>query len=283
MADLRTSLTSELSRIKDDIGDLHDKINAVKDNASTEKVALITQLNQEFGAINRRMNDFAMALQQLMGNAEHNEQNLGLRLQQMSVELDRKLANIKLGIARAIPSNKFQEIDNALTEIREFIEGVETEFRTFLGTHDTNHSKCSEAATALDNRLTAYVRKHHAAHETATAQQKTVIDDAIRTALVGPLRRISELELTNASQNKKLNALNRTVKHLTMKVGAGVAIIGWILNMAFGDSAKDVIAKAMSPKARAVVTQAQKQQAPIAVDGTGTVKDTSPAPAGHPR
>lgn len=276
IADLRTSVATELSRIKEDIGELHEKINAVKDGISTDKIALITQLNQEFTALNRRMSDFSLALQGIMSDASHSGELLTTKLSSITNDFEHKLEAFRNDISRVFPESRLIELDHAVTDLREVVEKMEGAFKQFTDKHDTVDEEASEE---LMGEVKRYVRKQIGNAKTERDAELT----ALRTEVV-------TLKEKDAKHTAKLAALDKRVTRLAAKVTAGVAALAWILNALFGDNAKSMVGKLVSPQTQTVIEAASKSKQ-TAVDGTGTVKDSAsqqtpqtPAkPAGGPR
>lgn len=257
VADLRATVTTELARIKDDIGGLHEKINAVKDTSNSDKVALITQLNQEFASINRRFSDFNLALQQLMGNSEHAETTVVAKLEAISREIDTKILQFKLDLAHELPEGRLVGIDEELEALRGLINKLDTELRQFV-----------DNKVDVEDLVRRHVRRALAQHV-----EKSFAPLEVRVTLV---------EKSAQESKTKLSVLNKKVAMLAAKVGTGIAVLGWLLNLMFGDSAKDVTQKLVGKNATSVSAPAKAGAA--AVDGTGNTKaDSAPSGVGHPR
>ena len=95
ISDIRSFVTSELSRLKDEISDLYDKINALKDAQNSDKMALMAQLNAEFARINSRLNDFSLAMQNVSKDSEHTDENFATKLQLAMSNIDNKILQLR--------------------------------------------------------------------------------------------------------------------------------------------------------------------------------------------
>jgi archaellum component FlaC len=265
IAELRTSVSSELTRIKDDIGELHEKINSVKDGVATDKVALITQLNQEFTALNRRLSDFSLAVQTLMSDAEHSGEMLKTKLEQLTTDFEHKLEGLRNEFSRMIPETKLNELDNAVSGLRGLVEGVSQAFDKFMDSHDSN-------AETSNDELSEELKRY------ALRKAKDV-----RTELEGEIsglkKTVEELEEKDKKHAARLAALDKRVTKLAAKVTAGVAALAWILNALFGDSAKSMVGKMVSPQTQSVIEAAKSK--PVAVDGTQIKDSGTMRPTGH--
>lgn len=238
MAELRAQFTSDLTRIKDDIGQLYDKISVMKDKAASEQLALITQLNQEFTAINRRLGDFSTALERFMVEAEHNEESIAGKIREISLDIEKRLSDFRLDLSRVLPDGKVQAFDKSLEEIHASISRLEQDVHTCL-------DQCEAAehnATELEQTLRRLMRKH------VDASRDKIMSD-VDERLKQSDDDLEALKAADALQDKKLRELKKKVTQLSVKVGLFVSVIGWLLHVAFGDSAKNIVAQLTNSKA----------------------------------
>src|ERR1035437_1198601 len=97
-AEIRSYIAGEFSRMKDDVSDIYDKMNALKDATTADRIQLIAQFNQEYQAFNNRLNNFAAVMQQLVSDAEHTGSAHAAELKQIFTEVDNKLLRCKLDL-----------------------------------------------------------------------------------------------------------------------------------------------------------------------------------------
>ena len=246
MAELRAQFTSDLTRIKDDIGQLYDKISVMKDKAASEQLALITQLNQEFTNINRRLGDFSTALERFMLEADHNEETVASKVREISLDIEKRLTEFRLDLSRVLPDGKLLAFDKALEEIHSSISKLEQDVHTCLDQYET----ADRNATELEQTLRRMLRKH--------------IDESRKNILADVEKRLKQsdddveaLKTADALQDKKLRELKKKVTQLTVKVGLFVSVIGWLLHMLFGDSAKNILSQ-LTPSKAATTTSSSK-------------------------
>lgn len=247
MAELRAQFTSDLTRIKDDIGQLYDKISVMKDKAASEQLALITQLNQEFTNINRRLGDFSTALERFMLEADHNEETVASKVREISLDIEKRLTEFRLDLTRILPDGKLLALDKALEEIHSSISKLEQDVHTCLDQYEA----ADRNATELEQTLRRMLRKH--------------IDESRKCILADVEKRLKQsdddveaLKTADALQDKKLRELKKKVTQLTVKVGLFVSVIGWLLHMMFGDSAKNIISQLTPSKATTTTTSSSK-------------------------
>lgn len=246
MAELRAQFTSDLTRIKDDIGQLYDKISVMKDKAASEQLALITQLNQEFTNINRRLGDFSTALERFMLEADHNEETVASKVREISLDIEKRLTEFRLDLTRILPDGKLLALDKALEEIHSSISKLEQDVHTCLDQYEA----ADRNATELEQTLRRMLRKH--------------IDESRKCILADVEKRLKQsdddveaLKTADALQDKKLRELKKKVTQLTVKVGLFVSVIGWLLHMMFGDSAKNIISQLVPSKATATTSSSK--------------------------
>lgn len=91
IADIRAYVSSELARIKDDISDLYEKFNQIKDASATDKLLILKQLNQEIQGFNNRLNDFSVVLQKVLGDVEHSDSKLAGEVKNLLLEVDNRM------------------------------------------------------------------------------------------------------------------------------------------------------------------------------------------------
>lgn len=250
MAELRAQFTSDLTRIKDDIGQLYDKISVMKDKAASEQLALITQLNQEFTNINRRLGDFSTALERFMLEADHNEETVASKVREISLDIEKRLTEFRLDLTRILPDGKLLALDKALEEIHSSISKLEQDVHTCLDQYEA----ADRNATELEQTLRRMLRKH--------------IDESRKCILADVEKRLKQsdddveaLKTADALQDKKLRELKKKVTQLTVKVGLFVSVIGWLLHMMFGDSAKNIISQLTPSKATTTTTTSSSKHA----------------------
>jgi hypothetical protein len=97
-AEIRAYMVGEFSRMKDDVSDLYEKLNSLKDATTAERIQLIAQFTQEYRAFNDRLNNFSTVMQQLVSDAEHSDSSHASELRQILTEVDNKLLRCKLDI-----------------------------------------------------------------------------------------------------------------------------------------------------------------------------------------
>lgn len=235
MAELRAQFTSDLTRIKDDIGQLYDKISVMKDKAASEQLALITQLNQEFTNINRRLGDFSTALERFMLEADHNEETVASKVREISLDIEKRLTEFRLDLTRILPDGKLLALDKALDEIHNSISKLEQDVHMCLDQYEA----ADRNVTELEQSLRRLLRKH------IDESRKTILAD-VDSRIKQSEEDVEALKSADALQDKKLRELKKKVTQLTVKVGLFVSVIGWLLHMMFGDSAKSIISQ-LSP------------------------------------
>ena len=243
MAELRAQFTSDLTRIKDDIGQLYDKISVMKDKAASEQLALITQLNQEFAGINRRLGDFSTALERFMVEADHNEETVASKVREISLDIEKRLTEFRLDLSRILPDGKLLALDKALEEIHTSISKLEQDVHTCLEQYEA----ADRNATELEQTLRRVVRKH------ISESREHILAD-VDKRLKQSEEEVEALKTADALQDKKLRELKKKVTQLTVKVGLFVSVIGWLLHMLFGDSAKSIVSQLTNSKSAAPTT-----------------------------
>lgn len=129
LADMRAYVTAEMSRFKNDVSSLHEKINALKDTHNNDKMALITQLNQEFTKLTSRMNDIALTLQRILGDSEHAGESIEARFSQFELEFDNKLMAMKLEDAQHNPNAEMTALKTSLTSIQNTLTAYDAKFK----------------------------------------------------------------------------------------------------------------------------------------------------------
>lgn len=125
VSDIRTYVTVELSRMKDDISDIYDKLNAVKDASAADRLAMLSQLNAEFAKFNNRLNDFAVVIQQIMGESEHHGSVHAADLKALLSEVDNRMLRCKLEYREfdhsseiAVLTSKFTDLEKSVTDLK---------------------------------------------------------------------------------------------------------------------------------------------------------------------
>lgn len=93
--DIRALFLSEIARFKTDVSDLYDKINALRESAQTDKLAMVTNLNAEFNKIQQRFADLNLCIQQIMSDASHGGDLITQRISTIQSDLESKIAGIK--------------------------------------------------------------------------------------------------------------------------------------------------------------------------------------------
>ena len=125
-AEIRSYMVGEFSRMKDDVSDLYEKINALKDATTSERIQLIAQFNQEYQAFNNRLNNFSTVLQQLVSDAEHSDSSHTSELKQILTEVDNKLLRCKLDIRDIDHGPELESVRQRLTSLESKIQQIQT-------------------------------------------------------------------------------------------------------------------------------------------------------------
>lgn len=121
IADIRAYVTSELSRLKDDVSDLYDKINALKDASAADRMQVISQLNREFQNFNNRLNDFTVVIQKVIGDSEYADAKFAGELKNILLEVDNRMLRCKQDGHGAVTTSD-------LTALEQRIETLATSF-----------------------------------------------------------------------------------------------------------------------------------------------------------
>lgn len=149
LADVRAYVTAEMSRFKNDVSALHEKVNALKDLHNTDKMALITQLNQEFTKFTARMNDMSLMLQKVLGDSEHAGENIDARFAQFELELENKLMAWKLEAIQHGPASEIASLKTSLTSIQTSLDEYEKKFKELTKSVNTVSGKIKSISWKL--------------------------------------------------------------------------------------------------------------------------------------
>lgn len=131
IADIRAYVTAELNRLKDDVSELYDRLNAFKEAAAADKLQVITQMSHEFQAFNNRLNDFNVAIQRVIGDIEHADSTFTDELRRTLLEVDNRVLRCRAELHNVDISGDLQafetrldSVDKSITEIKKAVKAL---------------------------------------------------------------------------------------------------------------------------------------------------------------
>jgi hypothetical protein len=94
----RAFLISELQRLKDDVSELFNRMATLKDSMTTDKLALLAQLNTEFTQINAKFSEVMLKLSAVLGQHDAASASSGDKLALLRSELDNRLLQFRMDL-----------------------------------------------------------------------------------------------------------------------------------------------------------------------------------------
>lgn len=120
----RAFLLSELQRLKEDVGELFTRFNALKDSATTDKLALLSQLNAEFTSINEKFSSLELRLSRVVGQHDLAEAGSIDKLAMMRLEIDNKLLQFRSTLSIPDNSKAVEDNANAIDDLTEEVKAI---------------------------------------------------------------------------------------------------------------------------------------------------------------
>lgn len=150
-AELRALMSSDIGRIKDDLSDLYGKLSALKEMQSSDKMALIQQITQEFREVQNRFSDMSLGLSQAQTEIGHHKEMDDLRFKEIYSALESKFQAVSSRLAGLDTSvGNEADLDAIRREFQAFQEETLDQFdeiRGSISALESKHSKLS-ASTA---------------------------------------------------------------------------------------------------------------------------------------
>lgn len=141
ISDMRAYVSGELARIKDDIADLFEKLNAMKDASAEERLQLMAQLNKEFQTVTNRLNDFSMAVQNLMSASERSDDKLENALAKLRLEIDNKFMHCRIDLSHGVSVAEFEQTKTQLKILETQLTTMQVQLSALSKSEKATNSK----------------------------------------------------------------------------------------------------------------------------------------------
>lgn len=141
IADIRAYVTSELSRLKDDVSDLYDKITALKDASAADRMQVIAQLNREFQNFNNRLNDFTVIIQKVIGDSEYADAKFAGDLKNILLEVDNRMLRCRQDGHGAVTTSDMAALEQRMDVLAASIKRLETSITSLTKANTATKTK----------------------------------------------------------------------------------------------------------------------------------------------
>lgn len=146
-AELRASMSSDIGRIKDDLSDLYGKLAGLKETQSSDKMALIQQITQEFREVQNRFSDMSLGLSQAQTEIDHHKEMDEFKFKEIYTALEAKFQTVSSRLAGLDSSSgNGSDLEDLRREFEDFQDDVLDQFtavRQALTDLEDKHDKLS--------------------------------------------------------------------------------------------------------------------------------------------